>query len=258
MHLNCLTFLHLKLIPPSGFPITISGLTIHLYPVYCRRGISCPAFCHPPNLTNQSPPRSIPYARHNVATASCWNGRTPHAAPAWNSPFPLRQTKSLHEPLTLTWPNLSAHFTYHHNTSLAPVLEMFPEKALFSIYLGLWFHCILWILLPFSLIHSWIKITIYWLPPVCPVTGCARGLNGKLIRHGPCTMEFAPWLHTPPSSFQMHTFPPHHPPSLTGCPHWASCSGFWKTWPLCMPLLWYLCRTYFFQVHLPHQTLSCL
>lgn len=89
----------------------------------------------------------------------------------------------------LAQPIQSFHLSQEH-TSLAPALEMFPEskKALFSTYLGLWFHCVLWVEYSSIFTHSLTSKDKH-LPNTFSVAGqgLCRGLDGEQNRRGPCT-----------------------------------------------------------------------
>lgn len=107
-------------------------------------------------------PYPIPFS---LATGSFSKGRTYIAVPSFKalySPYDKLTFLYLQTAIShLAQPIQSFHLSQEH-TSLAPALELFPEekekrkkkKALFSTYLSLWFHCILWIeYSSISLIH---------------------------------------------------------------------------------------------------------
>lgn len=163
MHPNYLTFLHLKLIPPSGFPITISGLTSHPYPVYCRRGISCPAL----SVISQIGP-----IRVHLDPSPLPVTRLPQQAAEMAELRMLPQLQTLHFPkdkpnlcVTLAQPIRTLHLPPQHLLSTcagdvswkSPILHLFGSSiSLYSLNTSSFFT------------HSFVlRITIYWLPPVC-------------------------------------------------------------------------------------------
>lgn len=93
----------------------------------------------------------------------------------------------------------------------------------------------------FLLLHSLVKTNTYWTPTLCQAVECARRLNGEPSRHSPCTHGVCTSLIAlaifPSDS---NVFTSRSPQAV--CPDWASCSSFWEIWPLCAPLLLYLCH----------------
>lgn len=84
------------------------------------------------------------------------------------------------------------------------------------------------------------KDTYLWNISSVSGNGLCLGLNGKQSGY---TRSLHTWsLHCCDCTCHL----PSRLKSLLLCPGWTSFSSFWRTWPLCLPLLWYLHHTYFF------------